>query len=354
MPARGGGEEEPMAAPANPPRNMRVAPAAPLNGQNVAKVPCPTLYFDRSFCKEGEECIKGLKSLNVPLNQLNLDLTPPLDDYEVVSGRREAEPNPFDRNARRVWYDRNGAQVYVPREGQENDPNAIKVPLYGRLISETENGVVIEHIYKETGNKKRFTIATKDLNSGEIYFLKGRPWYGPKKNLLASGRLVGFKNSGIQVETEKGVLDIPFRDLGSDELAYLNASWKLPNECQLGGEKFVDMELASYRHWHCTTFMWKASALCHKPLYFEDVNLERYGHSRGPIMQPLASTAHFFGNVCLLPYNMGMDPPGECQYALGYYRPGSCAPWHVLAFPISPRGALAEAGVITGIGFMIP
>jgi hypothetical protein len=64
--------------------------------------------------------------------------------------------------------------------------------------------------------------------------------------------------------------------------------------------------------------------------------------------------AHFFANIALLPYNMGTHPPHECQYALGYYRPGSCAPWLLPPFPISVRGGLAEAGVIVGGIFLIP
>ena len=73
--------------------------------------------------------------------------------------------------------------------------------------------------------------------------------------------------------------------------------------------------------------MWKASALCHKPLYFEDEALERYGHSWGPCLDPLVSGAHFFCKLPVLPYCMGVHPPNECMYALGHYRPGNCAPY---------------------------
>jgi hypothetical protein len=100
-------------------------------------------------------------------------------------------------------------------------------------------------------------------------------------------------------------------------------------------------------NWRPVTFTWTASATSHKPLYFEEVQLERYGHTWGPVLQPIVSSAHFFAVVPLLPYLMGMDPPGECQYTLGYYRPGNCAPYMLDPFPISVRGALAEAGAWT-------
>jgi hypothetical protein len=100
--------------------------------------------------------------------------------------------------------------------------------------------------------------------------------------------------------------------------------------------------------------MWKASALCHKPLYFEQESLERYGHTTGPVSEPFVAGAHFFVNIAALPYWMGINPPNECQYALGHYRPGSCAPWMIDPIPLSARGALYEAGAVTGAILLFP
>ena len=121
-----------------------------------------------------------------------------------------------------------------------------------------------------------------------------------------------------------------------------------PTVCDLAGGEFVP------RQWAPTTFMWQASGLCHKPAYFEDVHLERYGHSWGPYVQPLMSGAHFFLNVPILPYKMGLDPPNECIYTLGYYRPGSCAPYMLDPLPLSVRAGLAQAGAVVGLGYLIP
>ena len=63
----------------------------------------------------------------------------------------------------------------------------------------------------------------------------------------------------------------------------------LPLECPLGDDLFMP------RMWCETTYTWKASALCHKPLYFEQVQMERYGHTLGPLLDPIISGAHFFG-----------------------------------------------------------
>lgn len=123
---------------------------------------------------------------------------------------------------------------------------------------------------------------------------------------------------------------------------------ELPKECPLGNDIFKP------RHFAPITYTWTASGLCHKPLYFEDVQLERYGHMAGPWLQPFASGAHFFLTVPILPYKMGLELPNECMYTLGYYRPGSCAPYLFDPIPLSLRGALFEAGAWVGGVFCFP
>ena len=120
-----------------------------------------------------------------------------------------------------------------------------------------------------------------------------------------------------------------------------------PCECRLEGETFEPRRFAT------TMFTWKAPGYCHKPLYFEDWELERYGHSYGPL-DPVLSAAHFFTTLPVLPYKMGVELPWECVYPLGYYRPGDCAPWTIPAIPISFRGMAVEAATVTGLVFLLP
>jgi hypothetical protein len=121
-----------------------------------------------------------------------------------------------------------------------------------------------------------------------------------------------------------------------------------PPECGLADVAYKPRDFCQL------TYTWKASNLCHKPLYFEQPRLERYGHSLPPLIQPAVCAAHFFGSVVLLPYKMGIDLPTECVYSLGYYRPGSCAPFQIPGFPLSPRGAAFEAGAMLGIVYGVP
>lgn len=108
------------------------------------------------------------------------------------------------------------------------------------------------------------------------------------------------------------------------------------------------------RHWSEITYMWKAAANCHKPLYFEQVQAERYGHSVSPCLQPFCSGAHFFGSLVTLPYQMGLTPPNECMYPLGHYRPGNCAPYMVPAVPFTWRAVGAQAGAAVGVSAILP
>ena len=136
---------------------------------------------------------------------------------------------------------------------------------------------------------------------------------------------------------------------------------------QPGGEMPVDHALACWdslnqtlgplaaaRFWQGQLYEWDATALCHRPLYFEEINLERYGYGCCACLQPAASAAHFFGTVPALPYCMAAECPCECVYTLGHYRPGSCPPWRCHWPPCDPVAAAAEGGFMTGMIFLIP
>jgi hypothetical protein len=124
-----------------------------------------------------------------------------------------------------------------------------------------------------------------------------------------------------------------------------------PYECSLSDRAFA---IDTGRDWMQTWYTWKASGLCHKPLYFEQAHMERWGHSWGPVLDPVISGAHFFGSVPLLPYRMGLEPPCECIYPLGHYRPGNCAPHYIEPFPWSLRAAAVQAGATTGLIYALP
>jgi hypothetical protein len=61
----------------------------------------------------------------------------------------------------------------------------------------------------------------------------------------------------------------------------------------------------------------------YRPLYFEQIHAERYGRTFGHLIQPCASTLHFYASAALLPYKMLVHPPLRRTYHDHPYRPGS-------------------------------
>jgi len=92
---------------------------------------------------------------------------------------------------------------------------------------------------------------------------------------------------------------------------------------------------------------WKAHQLYHKPLYFEETNLERYGNEL--CYQNVASTIHFFTSAALLPYKIGQTSPNTCVTTLGHHRPGECVPYQVHRGEPSRRGLIYQALPIIAI-----
>jgi hypothetical protein len=104
-----------------------------------------------------------------------------------------------------------------------------------------------------------------------------------------------------------------------------------------------------------TEFHWAPTNFFHRPLYFDDTPLERYGQSVAPHFQPILSGGRFFLTVPILPYKMGYDHPYDCVTTLGYYRPGICAPCvKQVPPPLNWHSALLQAGTTVGIVLLLP
>jgi hypothetical protein len=111
-----------------------------------------------------------------------------------------------------------------------------------------------------------------------------------------------------------------------------------------GAERnFIDLE-----------YCWDASNIFHTPLYFEDIELERYGHTYCEPLQTVASAAKFGVQFVGLPYQMALAPVHKREYPLGYYRPGDPAPYKCYQIPWNTEAALKAAYVYTGMSFITP
>ena len=124
------------------------------------------------------------------------------------------------------------------------------------------------------------------------------------------------------------------------------------------GSRFVSPQMISPAA-ACWGFAWAAPALYHRPLLFEQPNVERYGHQAilcpgDRDTQSVVSGAHFFGSVAVLPYLLGAHGCCEPEYVLGSYRPGSCNPHQIVKPRRSCRGLAAQTAATTGLVFVVP
>lgn len=71
-----------------------------------------------------------------------------------------------------------------------------------------------------------------------------------------------------------------------------------------------------------TVFFWEASNLMHRPLYFEQAYVERYGYNYR-VLQPVVSGVEFYTDVAFLPFKAVGNIHRPYVYALGPARPGA-------------------------------
>jgi hypothetical protein len=67
------------------------------------------------------------------------------------------------------------------------------------------------------------------------------------------------------------------------------------------------------RQYPVTTLMYKSANVHHRPLYFEQRSLERYGHHVGNAFQPFLAVGNFYVDLLALPYSIGKSPPWQLQ-----------------------------------------
>ena len=96
-----------------------------------------------------------------------------------------------------------------------------------------------------------------------------------------------------------------------------------------------------------------SQAVCYRPLYFEDPNLERCGAGHG-IATEFVSAVRFFGRVPLLPYLMGSQDPNKCVRSLGDCK--VCHTYDATAYlpPLNAKGVAFQAAATVGLVFLLP
>lgn len=159
-----------------------------------------------------------------------------------------------------------------------------------------------------------------------------------KPSLFSTAKILG----GLSDQTELfSKLDVssPYQESGS----YLT----VPDRSELSGDFPAGDRFP-------VSYTWMTPGTFHHPLYFEQVNLERYGTGLHPLLQPAYSAAHFFSTIPILPYKMGDQCPTSIQYSLGNFRPGDCTPHYLHRRAFSWKGAGVQAAAVSGLLLAAP
>lgn len=100
--------------------------------------------------------------------------------------------------------------------------------------------------------------------------------------------------------------------------------------------------------WGWSNYQFEAANTFSHPLYFEDVMLERHGHERYPLLQPMISGTRFIATVPMLPYLMTVRPACETEYKMGHFRAGDRVYPYLQRPPYVRNAAVVEATAIAG------
>lgn len=319
-------------------------------------------FGDNAPMKVPAQDVPTLPDINLPSIPGNDPLLSPEPAPAPSSIMEQAAPNPFgrrpqgDSSASDLQAEQGGPQtdaalqfgLDLPNRDRK-DPNSLSCDDQRDRIRNRPLTDVSLDVSPSFGEGLR--SVTKDAEEQRLDFAANsaiRDWSDYTGQVIARGRLIDLRDDRVVLDVEGREQTILVQKLSDVDVAYVSESWTLPIKCGTGNASYIG------RNFIPSAAQWKAPGNCHKPAYFEQPQLERYGHEVGPVLQPLLSTAHFFGNIAVLPYKMGIHPPNECQYSLGYLRPGNCAPYMLQPIPLSLRGAAVQAGFVTGAVSLLP
>ena len=273
-----------------------------------------------------------------------------IDEFEGLETEESESWSPGDRNVLRGSNFRQDSSESLRLGSPESDEDQLESSFDDDFTDDDDSKNPLDKSCEEFRTellKRPITEISLDISPPATIDILGknkfRVWRDQNGIELTQGTIADLRRGYVIIDSGSGRVRIPYARLSDLDWLAISEFWNLPIECGLGSEQFVG------RCWTPQSVTWHASSLCHKPLYFENIQLERYGHSYGPFLQPVASTAHFFTRLFFLPYNTAINPPNECQYALGFYRPGNCAPWLRDPIPISLAGAARQSTFILGI-----
>lgn len=183
----------------------------------------------------------------------------------------------------------------------------------------------------------------------------------PPGNASAATRLSGDSIFGgteaLPLANQSGRIDLPpLRAVTIETDSIGNGSTPKPFDTQGKdpGQNLIEEPSQRGPGWAWSNYEFAAANTFSHPLYFEDVMLERHGHERFPLLQPMVSGARFFATVPMLPYLMTVRNPCDYEYKMGHFRTGDPVHPYFQRPPYVGRAAAVEALWITGAVLVIP
>lgn len=177
---------------------------------------------------------------------------------------------------------------------------------------------------------------------------KGEPTGLSAKSIFGGNEVLPSANDSGRIELP------PLRavTIATDEIANVPKGFVI--QAEGAGQPLIEEPLQRDPAWSWSTYEFAAANTFSHPLYFEDVMLERHGHERFPLLQPMASGARFFATVPMLPYLMTVRHPCDYEYKMGHFRTGDCVHPYCQRPPYVRRAAVVETLWITGGVLAIP
>jgi hypothetical protein len=118
-------------------------------------------------------------------------------------------------------------------------------------------------------------------------------------------------------------------------------------------EPILSRDAYAGRSWSPMSEHAEPNYVCHKRLYFEQLNAERYGWDLG-ILHPLLATGKFYWDVATYPYHAATAPCRKFECSAGYCLPGDPVPLLLYPPEFSWTGLAAQGAVIGGLYALIP
>ncbi len=310
----------------------QVCAALPVEASASPTQPIPQEAGDR--IGRTNDCYRGLTQLMEPREKSGLDDRPPVKANQVKVDRQLVALGSLMR-PKKSSESRNGPPAARPATADLKAESLKRIaemdakPIRHNLtrIPDGADAAVSRVRRQKSGGKRERGGHVIEI----VQFTEEIPT--PSAELTENERPIS------EIEVKEGEeTNVPLNEARE----WLDAQGRLPDD------------ILKRDRWAGCLYEWEASLLCHRPLYFEEINAERYGYTCHPICQPLVSGAHFFATVPILPYKMALDAPRRPIYTLGYYRPGSVAPYQFHRLPLRPKAALSAVGIATGLIFAIP